>query len=132
MIYEERQEVECKSGILVSSDARRDIREVSFTESALQEFTVRDVTNPLGQHFHKEKFEVFYFLEGGGTIRTAEVDPYGRIIGEVKSFTVASGSAIKIPPWHTHRFDLVPNTRFIAFSSKLFDPGDMIPCSIKI
>lgn len=132
MIYEERQEVECKSGVLVSSDARRDIHEVAFAESAFQEFIVRDVTNPLGQHFHKEKFEVFYFLEGGGTIRTAEVDPYGRITGEVKSFAVASGSAIKIPPWHTHRFDLVPDTRFIAFSSKPFDPNDMTSCPIKV
>lgn len=124
-------EVECGSLKIVSSDARRDIREFEFGGSALQDFLIKDTSKPLGQHFHRKKFEVFYFLEGGGTIQIAQVNSEGKIIGETKQFKVGPGSAIRIPPYHTHRFDLAIHTRFIAFSSKPFDAGDMIACPIE-
>ena len=130
-VFPMQVEVECGSLSLVSSDARRDICEFGFSDSAFQDFTIRDTSKPLGQHYHRDKFEVFYFLEGGGTIRTARVDADGKIIGEIKKFEVGPGSAIRIPPSHTHRFDLTPNTRFVAFSSKPFDAGDMIACPIE-
>ena len=123
-------DVECGSLLLVSSDARRDIREFEFRDSAFQDFVIKDASKPLGQHFHREKFEIFYFLEGGGFIRTARVDATGAIVGEVDRFAVGPGSIIRIPPMHTHRFDLVSNTRFVAFSSKPFDPKDLNACPI--
>ena len=73
------EEVEYGSLALASSDERRDIREFGFNDCAFQDFTIRDASKPLGQHYHREKFEVFYFLEGGGAIRTARVDAEGKI-----------------------------------------------------
>ena len=124
------EEVEYGSLALASSDERRDIREFGFNDCAFQDFTIRDASKPLGQHYHREKFEVFYFLEGGGAIRTARVDAEGKIMGETKEFKIEAGSVIKIPPYYTHRLDLLPNTRFVAFSSKPFDKDDMPACPI--
>jgi len=124
------EEVEFGRLHLASSDVRRDIREFEFRGSAFQDFLIKDASKPLGQHFHREKFEIFYFLEGGGTVRTALVNAEGTIVGEVKRFEVGPGSVIRIPPYHTHRFDLAINTRFVSFSSKPFDAGDMIACPI--
>lgn len=128
--FTNREEVEHGPLKLVSSDARRDIHEFEFGGSAFQDFLIRDASKPLGQHFHREKFEIFYFLEGGGTIRTARVNAEGKIIGEIKQFEVGPGSAIRIPPYYTHRFDIASHTRFVAFSSKPFDAGDMVGCPI--
>lgn len=129
--HQPNEEVECGSLELASSDARRDIHEFGFSDSAFQDFVIRNASKPLGQHYHREKFEIFYFLEGGGNIQTARVDTEGQIVGEIKKFKVAPGSVIRIPPYHTHRFDLVPNTRFVAFSSKPFDANDMTACPIE-
>ncbi len=123
-------QVECGLLSLVSSDARRDIREFGFSNSAFQDFIIRDTSKPLGQHYHREKFEIFYFIEGGGTIRTARVDIDGKIVGEIEEVEVAAGFVILIPSYHTHRFDLMSNTHFVAFSSKPFDAGDMPSCPI--
>lgn len=125
-VFPTQEEVECGSLNLVSSDARRDIREFEFIGSTFQDFLIKDTLKPLGQHFHREKCEIFCFLEGDGTIRTARVNAGGKIISEIKQFEVGPGSVIRIPPYHTHRFDLATNTRFVAFSSKPFDAGDMI------
>lgn len=129
-IFPAHENVEFGALSLASSDARRDIREFGFNSSAFQDFVIKDASKPLGQHYHREKFEIFYFLEGSGTIQTARVDAEGKIVGEIKKSEVTSGSVIRIPPCHTHRFDLVSNTRFVAFSSKPFDAGDMIACPI--
>ncbi len=125
-----QEDVECGALSLVASDARRNLREFGFNDSAFQDFVVLDSTKPLGQHYHRKKFEIFCFLEGGGTIRTARVDAKGKIVDEVKRFVVAPGSVIRIPPYHTHRFDFAPQTRFVAFSSKPYDAGDMPSCPI--
>lgn len=130
-VFPPQEDVECGLLTLASSDARRDIREFGFGSSAFQDFTIRDASKPLGQHYHREKFEIFSFLEGGGTIRTARVNAEGKIVGEIKSFKVGPGTVIRIPPYYTHRFDLIPNTRFVAFSSKPFDAGDMPSCPIE-
>lgn len=129
-VFPPEHDVECGSLKLASSDARRDIHEFEFLDSAFQDFVIKDISKPLGQHFHREKYEIFYFREGGGIIQTAEVDATGAIVGDVKRFEVGPGSIIRIPAMHTHRFDLVRNTRFVAFSSKPFDQKDMIACPI--
>ncbi len=129
-IFAAEPDVECGFLSLASSDVRRDIREFGFSGSAFQDFLIKDPVKPLGQHFHREKSEIFYFLEGGGTIRTAKVDAAGKIAGEIRQFNIQPGNVILIPPMHTHRFDLLPNTRFVAFSSKPFDPNDMTACPI--
>lgn len=130
-VFPVQEEVECGSlKIVLPIDPRRDICEFNLGGSAFQDFIIKDASKPLGQHFHGEKFEIFCILEGGGTIRTARVNAEGKIIGEIKKFEVGPGSVIRIPPYHTHRFDLAIGTRFVAFSSKPFDPGDMITAPI--
>ena len=116
---------------VVANDERREIREREFPDSSVQLFVVKDGTQPLGQHYHRKKVEIFYFTEGGGIIYTAQVNSVGEIVGEVKKFEVVPGVIIRIPPYHTHRFDLLPGTRFVAFSSKPFDQKDMPSCTIK-
>lgn len=110
---------------LVASDVRRDILEHLFTKDSIQDFFVKDGSRPLGNHFHRHKFEIFYFLQGGGTVQTAEVSSSGTIIGPISQADVVPGSVVKIPAFRTHRFDLLPNTRFIAYSSQPFDANDM-------
>ncbi len=122
--------VVCGVLAIASSDARREIREMDLGDACFQDFYIKDAEKPLGQHFHRDKFEIFFFIEGGGTIRTAEVDEDGKIACDVKEFRVGPGSVIRIPPYHTHRFDLTPNSRFVAFCSKVFDPADMVACPI--
>lgn len=124
------QEVECGQLNLVSSDARRDILEFEFGSAAFTELLIKDGSKPLGQHFHREKFEVFYFIEGSGVYRTALVDDNGRITDEVRSFKIKPGVVIRVPPMHAHRTDLAPGTRFVCFSSKPFNQDDMIACPI--
>ncbi len=130
-VFPPQEDVECGSLSLASSDTRRDIHEFGFIGSAFQDFVIRDASKPIGQHYHREKFEVFYFLEGGGTIRTARVDGGGKIVGEIKQFEVWPGYVIRIPPYHTHRFDLTPNTHFVAFCSRPFNAADMYSCPIE-
>ncbi len=125
------KQVETGNLQVVSEDPRRTITEFNFSESAFNDFFVKDDPRPLGQHFHKSKSEVFYFIEGTGTIRTAEVDASGKIIGEIKRFTVTPGFVITIPPMHTHRFDVKYGTHFVSFSSKPFDKNDTVPCPIE-
>lgn len=130
-VFLHREEVESGSLELVSSDARHNIRELEFSGSVFQEFYIRDTAGPFGQHFHRKKFEIFYFFDGGGTIRTARVNAEGKIVGEIKQFEAGMGSVIRIPPMHTCHFDFAPNTRFVVFSSEAFDPNDIIACSIE-
>lgn len=119
----------------VSNDTRRSIFEFTFKGaggSTFQDFFIKDGAKPLGQHFHKKKEEIFYFLEGGGIIRTALVDHDGKIVGEIRAFEIKKGDAIRIMPFHAHRFDLEAGTHFVAYSSEPFDSNDMIPCPIEV
>ena len=129
-----REPVEFGALKCVSEDSRRSIHEFTFKGfggAAFQDFFIRDASTPLGNHFHRLKEEIFYFLEGGGTIRTALVDENGKIVNEVQQFEVKKGDVIRIMPNHAHRFDLRPRTHFVAYSSRPFDPNDMIPCLIE-
>lgn len=125
--------VEVESGSLevASSDARRTICEYNFTSGSVQSFEIKKNAT-LGNHFHKDKIEIFMFVEGGGTVKTACTSRESGKVGEIKEFQVISGSVIKIPPHHTHRLDLVKGTRFLVYSSMPFDANnmDMISCPI--
>lgn len=126
--------LDVQSGTLevVSKDARREIKEFEFSDSAFNDFTIRGDAEPVGQHYHREKTEVFYFIEGGGVLYSAMVNDEGTITGEVEELEIKPGTVVKIPPYRTHRFDLKPGTRFVAHSSRPFDPDDMPSCPIEI
>ena len=86
------QQVELGKLSCVSEDARRAIHEFTFLgpdAPTFQDFIIMDGSKPLGQHFHRLKEEIFYFLEGSGIIHTALVDKNGKITGPVKKFEVS-------------------------------------------
>lgn len=124
---------EVEFGLLspASSDERRDLYEFNFRDSSLKRVHVHNAPNPLGQHYHQKKVGVFYFLEGGGIIKTALVNQNGEIVGMIRRFEVGPGDVIKIPPYHTHRFDLKPDTIYLDFSSTPFDPDNIRQCPIQ-
>lgn len=119
-------EIETGTLRLVSSDDRRDIREHEFGDASFQEFAVKDGTRALGKHYHRRKQEIFYFLEGRGTLFLASVDGSGRLVGDQRSVEVAPGSIIRIPPYCYHEFHLRPGTRFVACSSRPFEQDDLV------
>ena len=87
-------------------DGRRSILEYPFSTDCFQYFTIGSEKAPLGNHFHREKFEIFHFLEGSGTITWMELDKSGQPIGEIQKIQVVCPLTIKIPAFHAHRFDL--------------------------
>ncbi len=123
-------QVQVSSVAVVSDDYRRRIEEALFSDGSIQFFVVKDGSSPLGQHYHKNLVEVFYFFEGGGTVSVAKVNGAGEVIGVICQYVLTEGSVIKIPPFHTHRFDLRPGTKFIVFGSRPFDRDDLWPCPI--
>ena len=123
-------EVEHGSLALISSDGRRDLFEITFETGTFNYFVIKQDACPLGQHFHRKKYEIFYFLEGGGTLTSAPVDGAGRVNGPVCTCTVSAGHVVRVPPRQTHRFDLRPGTRFVAFASAPFLPEDMSVCPV--
>lgn len=123
-----------ESGILTlpnpkADDDRRTILETNLGDGSVQFFHVkRDAT--LGNHFHRNKTETFVFIEGSGSLRTAEVDGKGEIAAEIRTFTIGPMTTVKIPPYQTHQFDLKAGTRFLCYSSAPFDPKDMPSCPL--
>lgn len=118
-------------------DGRREIKEMDLNNGSFQHFRVIEGIEtkgyiPLGNHFHREKFEVFNFIQGGGTLRIAPVDDKGAICGEVEIIEIFPETVVEILPGITHRFDLKAGTIFTCYSSKPFDANDMIPCLIPI
>ena len=119
-------EIETGTLELVSSDARRDIREHGFGDASFQEFVVKDGDAALGKHYHRRKHEIFCFLEGGGTLLLASVDGSGRMVGDQRSVEVGPGSIIRIPPYCYHEFHLRRGTRFFGYSPRPFEQDDLV------
>ncbi len=124
--------VEVGSLKLESQDTRRTISELNYTNGSCALLDVHDGSKPLGQHYHKNKTETFLVVQGSGTVRTAEVDDEGMIIGDVMVTSLTKNSVVVIPPMHTHRFDLEIGTSMVMISSTPFDPDDMLACPINV
>ena len=112
----------------MSSDDRRDIRAITVGHEEMQDFTIKAASKPLGNHYHRRKHEIFYFLVGGGVVQLAQVNSEGKIAGPIDRISVEPGSVVRIPPFTAHRFDLQPLTRFVAYASAPFDQNDMLSC----
>ncbi len=127
------ESVECDVLERVSSDPRRDLYEYTFRQGTFNHFYIKQSDLPLGNHFHRSKFEVFYFLKGGGVIHTVPMRVDGTYDQEdILMHTVTAGTVIRIPPRQVHRFDLHSDTEFVAYSSECFNPADMITCMLNV
>lgn len=125
-----KKQVETGLMAVATTDERRTISELNLTDCSVQEFHIKNSPKPLGQHFHRDRTEIFSFTTGGGTVKTAEVNDKGEVVGEIKTIEVVPGTVIMIPPMHAHRFDLKPDTHFIGFASRPFNQNDLIPCPL--
>jgi len=112
-------------------DERRIIDECNSPEGgfSVQDFTI-DVGNlPLGNHYHRNKTEIFKITGGRGLFFAAEVGDDGRP-GEISVHNVLPGTCIKVPPGTTHAFLLDAGSTMTCFSSEVFDPQDMPFCPL--
>lgn len=70
---------------------------------------------PLGEHYHKNKDEVFYLLKGHGTMK---------LDGVQSEFN--EGDCIDIKRGVTHTFLLTAGSIMLGVGSETFDPDDEI------
>ncbi len=90
--------------------ARRAFTDIDGAPASLH---IVDVSKNSVSHYHKIHSEIYYILEGSGTL---ELD------GE--RVPVGPGSAIMIPPGVWHR--PIGSFRMLNISLPVFDPGDEI------
>ncbi len=114
---------------LVHEDPRRRIEEFNSPSEdySVQEFTIHEEI-PLGNHYHKTKFEVFVITEGRGRLLTLPLR-YG--LGgfssddrEVEEQNVEAGMVIKIDRGIAHTFVMEKGSKMLCFSSQAFNEGD--------
>lgn len=104
----------------VHEDARRAIAEYNGDDFSVQYFEVKERI-PLGNHFHKGKFEVFIILRGSGIVVTCPIGEDGIPTAEKTVTEIGNLSVVKIPPYTAHTFYLDPGTKMTCFSSAPFD-----------
>jgi len=75
-----------------------------------------------GGHFHKEKLEHLYVIEGRMIISFVDMDS-----GESASLEATAGCGITIFPRCAHRFDALEDTRVIEYFDSVHDPRDDCP-----
>ena len=124
----------------VHTDERRSISELNSPDGgfSVQSFEIMK-SIPLGNHYHRNKFEVFIILRGMADLIIQDINPEDSSpIGEPISTRVGEGMAIKILPFTAHTFTFVsdpdPQIRplesepaeMICFSSQPFDQSDLI------
>ena len=66
----------------------------------------------IGRHYHRNKTEVFFLLEGDGTVN-------GR--------PIHAGDRIVVQPWEVHAFDLAAGSLLLGGATAPFDPEDEVP-----
>lgn len=118
---------------LAHEDYRRIIRDYTDPNNkySIQHFLIKE-SIPLGNHFHKRKFEIFKIIEGIGTLFTAKITRKDHNIGLMQKLLLTPGDVVKIPPYFAHTFVLNAGSKMICYSSKPFDQAntDMAPCRL--
>jgi len=99
---------------LVSEDHRRALYELGAggNWAVLKVVIVKAVTS-IGNHYHKNKRELFLLLEGRGNV-----------IIDGKSTSITKNSSILIEPMQMHSFILDVGSVLLCLASKDHDPTD--------
>lgn len=108
--------------IKVHEDERRIISEFNSPRGgfSVQFFRIK-TESPLGNHYHKEKYEVFVITKGGGKLFTKNINQKG----EARKTALEEGSIVKIHPFLAHCFILKTGSEMICYSSAPFDEKDV-------
>ncbi|MFZ2445519.1 MAG: cupin domain-containing protein [Syntrophobacteraceae bacterium] len=75
-----------------------------------------------GAHYHLQKLEYCYIIEGGIKITWVDMDT-----GEASSTEAAAGDRVTIHPRCAHRFDAIEDVRVIEYFNSIHDPRDDHP-----
>ena len=105
-------------------DERRIIYDCNLNECGIQHFYIKS-TEPLGNHYHKNKQEVFVIVQGEGIFAYLPLTQEGKPIGKQKIIPVKTGNVIKVAPFTAHAFRLNIGSTMWCFSSAPFDPKNM-------
>lgn len=102
-------------------DERRIINDCNLNECGIQHFYIKSI-EPLGNHYHKNKQEVFVIVEGKGIFTYLPLNQQGKPIGTQKTISVTTGNVIKVAPFTAHAFRLKIGSTMWCFSSAPFEP----------
>ena len=75
-----------------------------------------------GGHYHQEKVEYLYIIEGKARISCVDLDS-----GETSGTEVNAGDKITIYPRCAHRLDALEDVRVIEYFNSIHDPSDDHP-----
>ena len=116
---------------LVASDERRDIRETVVEGFGITYTWFRIKSRlPLGNHYHKDKTEVFCLKNGSGKFY---LQPLAFVNGRMVAngtwivIDMVIGTDLTIAPFTAHMVILEPGSEMVCLSTKPFDQADMIP-----
>ncbi len=105
-------------------DERRIIDDCNLNECGIQHFYIKS-TEPLGNHYHKNKQEVFVIVEGKGIFTYLPLNHEGKPLGKQKTISVKKGNVIKVDPFTAHAFRLNIGSTMWCFSSAPFDQDNL-------
>lgn len=114
------------------NDERRTIHEEDneSNQSSTQAFLTKAGNVPLGNHFHRDKTEVFFILSGG-VERLVTSDEGRQQHQEFHDYDIPVGSMIVMPPRVACTFFLKPGSEMICYATERFDAGDMHPLKLE-
>lgn len=99
---------------LVSTDNRRDLYELgSGGDWKVCKYLVVKEDAWIGEHYHKNKTELFSFIKGGGEL----------LIGTVRGYVKAPYTVI-VRPGTYHAFRMEAGSEIICLASEVHDPSD--------
>lgn len=102
-------------------DVHHEIHEWNGQSCSIQYFQIfREL--PLGNHYHKAKYENFKILEGSGIVHLQPVNTDGTPIGGAISYAVSAGSEILVTAFTAHTFILNPSSKMVCRSNRRWDP----------
>jgi hypothetical protein len=112
---------------IVHKDRRRIIREKPLDHGIL--LTGLEIlcdTEPLGNHFHRKKTEIFYLLSGMATWYTQMLTPDQDRIGMRLHRDVMINEPFTVPAYTAHAVKLSPGSTMACINTEPFDKADLI------
>lgn len=104
---------------IINEDQRRVLFDWAQGEFKSAKAVIAKEAIPVGDHYHKNKDEVFFLLSG----RLLEM-----INGTERVENVEAPYKIFVPRGTYHKFTLEPGSIFLGVATELFDPNDEIKC----
>ena len=94
----------------------------SFAHLVYLDFLVKNPPAYRGNHYHNQKKEIFYVIEG-----FIDVDLFDLDTGELKTITISGGDKLTLLPRLAHRFLARQFSRVIEISPVPYNRKDVLP-----